>query len=77
MLMMDKNNLQVAALIQDWLAKQGLVAEARLGKDVRADRIGDGRLCANSLLCARRWGADDRRGEFHDGPAGVGALTCG
>jgi hypothetical protein len=25
MLMMDKNNLQVAALIQDWLAKQGLV----------------------------------------------------
>ena len=24
MLMMDKNNLQVAALIQDWLAKQGL-----------------------------------------------------
>ena len=25
MLMMDKNNLQVAALIQEWLAKQGLV----------------------------------------------------
>jgi len=25
MLMMDRNNLQVAALIQDWLAKQGLV----------------------------------------------------
>ncbi len=24
MLMMDRNNLQVAALIQDWLAKQGL-----------------------------------------------------
>jgi len=23
--MMDRNNLQVAALIQDWLAKQGLV----------------------------------------------------
>ncbi len=25
MLMMDKNNLQVAALIQEWLAKQGLI----------------------------------------------------
>ena len=25
MLMMDRNNLQVAALIQEWLAKQGLV----------------------------------------------------
>jgi len=25
MLMMDRNNLQVAGLIQDWLAKQGLV----------------------------------------------------
>jgi len=25
MLMIDRNNLQVAALIQDWLAKQGLV----------------------------------------------------
>jgi len=25
MLMMDRNNLQVAALIQQWLAKQGLV----------------------------------------------------
>ena len=24
MLMMDRNNLQVAGLIQDWLAKQGL-----------------------------------------------------
>jgi len=23
-MMMDRNNLQVAALIQDWLAKQGL-----------------------------------------------------
>jgi len=25
MLMMDRNNLQVAALVQEWLAKQGLV----------------------------------------------------
>src|SRR6266478_243130 len=25
MLMMDRNNLQVASLIQEWLAKQGLV----------------------------------------------------
>jgi len=25
MLMMDKNNLQVAALVQEWLAKQGLL----------------------------------------------------
>jgi len=25
MLMMDRNNLQVAALVQEWLAKQGLL----------------------------------------------------
>jgi len=31
MMMMDRNNLQVAQVIQDWLAKQGLVQYARWG----------------------------------------------
>src|SRR6266705_3553441 len=36
MLMMDRNNLQVAALIRQWLAKQGLYRRRRLDGDLQS-----------------------------------------